>query len=83
MKRYAIYAAGVAWPLVKDILDICPTFASSLLGTEKGEGNTLVALSDSNSDWWGTVSLGVEIVPPTKLKQLNLDKIIISNIYHA
>ena len=49
-------------------------------GRGKGE---LVALSDSNPDWWGTFSLGVEIVPPTRLKEMALDKIIVSNIYHA
>ncbi|MDR1640647.1 MAG: TylF/MycF family methyltransferase [Clostridiales bacterium] len=79
MKRYAIYAAGVTWPLVKDILDICPAYEESILG---GKGQ-LVALSDSNPDWHGTISCGVEIVAPAQLKSLELDKIIISNIYHA
>jgi hypothetical protein len=43
----------------------------------------LVALSDSNSNYWGTSILGVQCVEPKKLKELKLDKIIISTGYHA
>jgi hypothetical protein len=32
MKKYVIYAAGVTWPLVRDILDVCPQYSELLLG---------------------------------------------------
>jgi hypothetical protein len=48
-----------------------------------GGGGYLVALSDSNPSWWGSVIDEVEVVPPEKLKTLSLDKIFISNYYYA
>jgi hypothetical protein len=82
MKKYAIYAAGGLWPQCRDLLESVSSYAETLLG--RGEVKLeLVALSDSNSNYWGTSILGVQCVEPKKLKEFDLDKIIISTGYHA
>jgi hypothetical protein len=64
--------------MIRYTLQICSQFAERLIGRAR-----LVALSDTNPDWWGSVIDGVKVVPPEELKKLSLHKIIISNYYYA
>jgi len=78
MSKYVVHAIGGCYSILQNLLEECPCFRESLLG--KGE---LIALCDDNSNLWGEIRYGHRIIPPSDLRNIEFDKIIVCNIVNA
>jgi hypothetical protein len=51
-----------------------------MVDRESSENDSVLAFSDSNSDFWGKEKYGLKIIPPSEISNTEFDKIIISPI---